>query len=199
MTRLWPIWTAFTAVGFGVGFWFSSGFESLAFTFALTSFGPGLAAWFSAIGYAVGHGLALGSAQALVVEYLSDRRSGLIWGLVTATGETFGIALQAGPSLIGVGALQPVGLVLPGLTLGLAQWIPLRKQTPSGWGWIVMSFISWPIAAAVAEIMRGTIGLLLAGAVYGGITGITLAFLLSQPAMLKSQPMAGGQNDRSSR
>ncbi len=189
VTRLWPMWTVFTAVGFIVGFWLSSGFESLAFRWALERFDPRLASWLGTLGYAAGSGLALGSGQALVVYYVSGLRRALPWGLVTGIGETIGIGLQAGQGLLVFLDLRPILLVLPGLTLGVAQWFVLRKQAPNGWSWILMSFVSWPLAAALAELVGGFGGLILAGTAYGGLTGLTLAFFLTQRAFLeKSEP-----------
>ena len=96
-----------------------------------------------------------------------------------------GIGLQAGLGLRGFQQQQPIGLALPGLTLGVAQWLVLRKQAPGGWSWILMSFVSWPLAAALAELVGGFGGLILAGTAYGGLTGLTLAFFLTQRATLE--------------
>jgi hypothetical protein len=179
------MWTAFTAVGYIVGFWLSSAFESMAFTWALERLDPRPVFWFSSLAYAFGNGVAVGSAQALVFYYLSGPRRAIHWGTLTAIGLTIGIQLQTIQELEVFPGLRLILLIVPGLTMGVAQWLTLRRQSEGAWGWVVISLVSWPIAAALAELVGGFGGLVLGASVFGGLTGLTLSLVLTQQTSLE--------------
>ena len=76
-----------------------------------------------------------------------------------------------------------------GLSMGVAQWVVLRRQVPEAGRWIVTSTLGWPAALAVGALVvnnGGLIaGLLVAGVVGGSVTGAALARLVGddpQPA-----------------
>ena len=174
------MWTIFTLCSFVVGHWFSSAFESLAFTWALPKLEPPLVIWLINLAYAFGFGIAFGIAHGLVFHYLAGPRQAVKWGALSGVGGLIGIGLQSGYVLV----ISPEpGLavhLLPGLSLGFAQWLRLRKMAAGSWTWILVNFISWPVSAGLDELLRGFDGLVVAGLVFGALTGLTLSLLLTQ-------------------
>ena len=63
--------------------------------------------------------------------------------------------------------------VILGLSMGIAQWIPLRKWVPQAFWWPLVSALAWMIG--FGEVMFGET---LIGAIVGVITGITLELFI---------------------
>jgi hypothetical protein len=185
------MWTVFTACSFVVGYWLSSAFESLVFTWALPKLEPPLVLWLTTLAYAFGFGIAFGIAHGLVFYYLSGPGQAVKWGALSGAGGMIGIGLQTAYVLV----ISPEpGLaihLLPGLSLGFAQWLRLRKLAAGSWTWILLNFISWPVSAGLAELLRGFDGLVVAGLVFGALTGLTLSLLLTQPVPPRTPEPAG--------
>lgn len=79
------------------------------------------------------------------------------------------------------------------LSIGVAQWLELRRHVPRAWRWIVANAIAWPIGVMIpvvtislvpdtsptwAFIVSGLIGGVLMGVVVGIITGLFLLHLI---------------------
>ena len=65
--------------------------------------------------------------------------------------------------------------VVFGLTMGLAQWIVLRRRVKLASVWILLSIPGWTLG------LVGVLGSILVGAVVGAITGFAFDFLLRFP------------------
>ncbi|MGI9516433.1 MAG: hypothetical protein ACR2NP_05285, partial [Pirellulaceae bacterium] len=68
-----------------------------------------------------------------------------------------------------------LGVALYGLSVGVLQWLVLRRQVPRAWTWVPASALSWIIAIPAGDL-NGPPG----WAIYGAITGTVLVWLLRQ-------------------
>lgn len=72
-----------------------------------------------------------------------------------------------------------------GLAIGTAQWYILRWQVHRAGRWILANMIGWTIGLNVVEYGKEGLGIVLssvvAGVIFGVITGISLAWLLRSP------------------
>ena len=115
-------------------------------------------------------GLAIGILQ----WFLLQRRFKKAWQwiLATAAGWTVGSAIVYAAIPQGMDFLS--GLLI-GLSIGLAQWLILRREVQwAGW-WIVINVIAWTTGLAFLP------GLFSTGALVGLITATALALLLNVP------------------
>jgi hypothetical protein len=112
-------------------------------------------------------GLTIGLAQWVV---LRKQIEGAEWWILVSA---FGWA--AGRGLVAV-AFAPQDLILVGGTLGaslgLAQWLVLRRHLSRSWWWIVLSALSSAVG------MTGFLGEPLVGSIVGAATGLALEPLL---------------------
>ncbi len=100
------------------------------------------------------------------------------WVLASGVGWLAGWAIVA-PGLI----LPPDGGLLAsiiagaifGITMGVAQWMVLRRWVKLAGMWILISIPGWTIG------LIGLLGTILAGAVAGAVTGFAFDFLLRFP------------------
>ena len=175
MTRAdWGVifwWVVATAAGWLVGFAVCEAFS--AFLKSLSS-----------DGLIIGTGV--GIAQGLVLRRQLNGAGW--WVLVTIVG--FGIGKVEGDSLaqaVGGPVGSGLGGAAIGFTVGLAQWVVLRRVVAAAGWWILASAVGWAVGwviiGAVADAgdppptsayVIGAVG----AAVAGAITGATLVWLL---------------------
>lgn len=68
-----------------------------------------------------------------------------------------------------------------GTVVGVSQWLILRGQfSQAGW-WGVASAVGWVGGGVVSALVSGIAAWALIGAVYGGVTGLALVWLLRRP------------------
>ena len=158
-----------------------------------------------AVGMAVGGavvGASVGTAQWLVLRRQVSRAAW--WVLATTVG--FAVGLVVGKAVGGTGDVGfavgwAVSGAVAGASVGIAQWLVLRWQlSRAGW-WVLASIVgfagafpafavgmreavAFPVASAVLE----AVGIAVAGALYGAITGGVLVWLLRQPATEEHLP-----------
>lgn len=177
---LWLMWLLASTVGFLVG-------------------GAIGGALFPAKDSVLGFTLAFGASGAVtgLAQWLVLRRrlSGAGWWvLATAVGfATFGIAYGAIYAITGGAVSDAVGFaivfVLVGAAAGTAQWLVLRRYVPRAGWWVPAStagFATFGVVTAgafeaVSPVVGVAIGValvLLIVLTYGGVTGVTLVWLL---------------------
>lgn len=124
----------------------------------------------------IGIGVFIGIAQWIVLRrYFSEAGW---WVLASAVGWIAGWALISSGSVIppGGGLVNTmIAGVVFGLTVGIAQWLVLRKWVKLASMWILLSLPGWTIG------LFGILGTILVGVVVGAITGFALDFLLRFP------------------
>ena len=128
------------------------------------------------LGGEIGAGVFVGLAQWVVLRrYFSQA-----WWWIIASG----LGWIAGWAIITSGLLVPPGGgpftaivsgAVFGLTMGVTQWIVLRRWTKFAGLWILLSIPGWTIG------LIGLLGSILAGAAVGVITGFAFDFLLRFP------------------
>jgi hypothetical protein len=135
-------------------------------------------------------GIAIGIGQWLALNHRINRSGWWIPATIVGFGigkDVGGLATQAIPGAVGSGL---DGLAL-GTSIGLAQWLVLRRHALLAWWWILASAIAWAIGWSViasvdteaAGASTGTpyvIGAIGAGAA-GMITAAALVWLLRRP------------------
>lgn len=115
-------------------------------------------------------GVTLGVMQWLVIRERIPKA--WRWIVVTIIGWIFGSLLIQ--YLVTDGGEFLAGTIL-GCTVGIAQWIILRKELQwTGW-WIVINIVAWTTGMALLP------GIFSTGAMIGAITGIALGLLLQFP------------------
>jgi hypothetical protein len=131
---------------------------------------------------------AMGTLQWLV---LRSQISQAGWWIVASI--VSGTVLGIMATLFSTGAeVNPIiGYGLFGITLGVPQWLVLRRQLSHSWLWLIASPIGWTLAVLVVTALGRTwqqvsettgliLGFGLMGAVVGMITGTLLIWLLRQ-------------------
>lgn len=191
---LWRAWAVATALGELVGF------------VAPTLAGVGIAALglpdpAMAVGVTLAgslEGAALGYAQALVLRRHLPAVSGRAWVLASALGAVVAYAIGMLPSSIGdFSRFSPAQLALGGgtlgavflLSMGLPQWLVLRRHLPRAGWWVGANALAWPLGVLVPVVGMmlvpdgapapvwaavGILSGLLMGLVVGAITGAAL-------------------------
>ena len=139
-------------------------------------------------------GTSIGLLHSLV---LRREMSGAGWWVLASTvGLPIGLALGgAAGSALQSPSVQPI-LVAP--SIGAVQWLVLRRRVARAGWWILASMLGWGGGAAIAEALSRVVGgskiLLLGGAlglVVGGITGISLVWLLRGPVAVAAEERGG--------
>ena len=177
----WLGWASANTVGLAAGF---------AVAFALTVAvrnNVGEVVLFAVIG------ASLGIAQWLVLGGLVARAGW--WVLASTVGRVVGLAVGAAVVEVGGEALSSA---LVGASVGIAQWLVLRRQVSRAGWWVLASTVGLVVGTAVsfgatdpllearavalaavglAIVVRGAVG----GAVFGALTGGVLVWLFRQP------------------
>lgn len=180
----WLQWVLASTVGMFVGF---------ILGFLVTAGIPEvLGKWF---GFSV-FGIVLGLAVGVLQWSILRRRVSLTgwWVLATAVGGLgifqagliFGFSAFIGPYKSLVAFLGWIGIAsLGGLVTGALQWLVLRgKVSRSGW-WVLASTVGWALSATVTRAIPWGVddkdamfGMVVAGVVWGMVTGGALVWLL---------------------
>ncbi len=124
----------------------------------------------------LGVGLGVGLAQWFVLRRLGP--GAIWWTLGSAAGWIAGWLVIVSGFLLppGVTGLTSVvgGLVL-GTSIGLGQWLVLRRLVYGAGWWVFASAVAWTIG------LTGVLGNTIVGALVGILTGFMLDFLLRNP------------------
>jgi hypothetical protein len=208
VASLWRSWTLATAVGEVLGFAIPVLTGAAAFSLIGEPDDARSALAFSVLlpAAGVGEGTILGSAQWLVLRRSLPSLSRRAWVGATAaaagTAWALGLlpstidALVAVPSSVLIGAW--VLLAAPLLcTIGVAQWLVLRRHVAGAGGWVVANALGWLLGLPVTFIGPALVpndsppalwlgvfvvcGLLM-GTVVGVVTGVALDRLLMRAA-----------------
>jgi hypothetical protein len=140
-------------------------------------------AWFAAVA-----GASIGIAQWLVLRRQVSR-SGW-WVLLSSLG--FAVGWLVDVETTGVVGDASTG-VMVGASVGIAQWLVLRRQVSQAGWWVLASSVGFTVTFAVlaAGVLPGvgiTFGVF---AAYGAVTGAVLVWLLRQPVVAEqSHPQA---------
>lgn len=160
--RMWLAWVVASTAGLAVG-WpvYVAGQGMMDITLA---------------GYVAGAAgaLAAGALQALVLRTVA--RVGW-WVPANVAAVATGAAMIFTVEGVDAG----IAVALLGAALGLFQWLVLRRRAGyAGW-WVFASAAGWVLGGLASAIASGLIAWALIGAVYGGITGAALVWLLQRP------------------
>jgi len=124
----------------------------------------------------IGIGAFVGVAQWLVIRRYFSQASW--WILASTVGWIAGWFLITSGLIVPPGA-GPINTLIAGgvfgLTMGLAQWLVLRRRVKLASVWILLSIPGWTVG------LLGILGSILVGAVVGAITGFAFDFLLRFP------------------
>ncbi len=112
------------------------------------------------------------------------------WILVTAVGALLGAVLILGWRNWGMTreisnswALDPVFMIL-GFSVGVGQWLLLRRRLPQAGWWIVAHVVGWGLLRLVTGNTLSGFDVLALGLLPACVTAVALAFLINQAAPL---------------
>jgi hypothetical protein len=128
------------------------------------------------LGGEIGVGVFIGLAQWFVLRRYFSSAWG--WILASAAGWIFGWAIITSGLFVPPGGGLFTAIVsgaIFGLSMGVAQWLVLRRWVRLSGLWILLSIPGWTIG------LIGLLGSILAGAAAGVITGFAFDFLLRFP------------------
>jgi hypothetical protein len=183
----WLQWALASAVGMFVGF-------SLGFL-VTDSIPDVLGRWFGFSVFGIVLGVAVGILQWFILRrYLSVAGwwvlASAVGGLgIFQAGLIFGFSTFFGPYESLVAFLGWIGIASLGwLVTGTLQWLVLRgKVSRAGW-WVLASTVGWALSATVTRTIPWGVepkdalwALVVAGVVWGMVTGGALVWLLRQP------------------
>jgi hypothetical protein len=193
---VWLRWLVSSAVGLAVGFIV---YFPLVVGFA-SDVGGVLQTLISAVGGAL-FGASLGIAQWLVLRRRASQPGLWVWASV-AGGTVGGVLALAVGEVVGEASGFEVAVVVGGAalgaSLGIAQWLVLRRHLPQAGWWILASSVGLGLGFAMGRVLGGLVAqavgealaevfgtvtlatLLLVG--YGAITGGALVWLLRRPS-----------------
>ena len=80
--------------------------------------------------------------------------------------------------VVGATLLGAVGSSVGGASLGIAQWLVLRRHVSRPGWWVLASTVGFAVSFAVGLAVDVAVGF----ALYGAITGGVLVWLLRQPS-----------------
>ncbi|MCH8876689.1 MAG: hypothetical protein IIA89_07670 [Chloroflexi bacterium] len=100
------------------------------------------------------------------------------WVLASTVGGTVGVAVGGTVGEVVGGAVGvAVAATVIGASLGIAQWLVLRRQVSRAGWWVLASTVGFVATFAVTSAVSFVVG----GAMGGAITGAVLVWLLRQP------------------
>jgi hypothetical protein len=129
-------------------------------------------------------GLIVGVAQWFVIK--DKLRGSSWWILATACGSAIGGLTFA---ILGIAAFSYFGFLLAnivgGISVGVAQWLILRRQVPRSGHWILVSAVAWTIGGTIGNVIAFAggglaIGGLVCGLIFGFVTGSQFILLINQ-------------------
>ncbi len=149
-------------------------------------------------------GASIGTAQSLVLRrqvsqtgwWVLASSVGLAVGFAVALAVLAAVGLAGGSHFSGgAGALVLFGAVA-GASVGIAQWLVLRRHIPGAGWWVLASIVGTGAGVAVISTVIGggedavgfAAGGAVGGALYGAITGGVLVWLLRQPVTEEPSP-----------
>ncbi len=202
--HLWRSWTLATAVGELAGFAVPTVVGLTAFRLLDKPEGgaAGMVMYALLVAAGMGEGAVLGMAQWLVLRRWVTRVGRRAWVLATSLAAGVAWALGLLPSTVGgLGDLHPIVLVAGAIVLavtllgsiGVAQWLVLRRHLPRAGWWAPANALAWllglpvtfigpalvpdgspPAVWATVFIVSGV----LMGTIVGAVTGIALVRLV---------------------
>ncbi len=199
--RFWLRWMSASTVGLAVGlavgiFTWSIVTPIFEFYYGLNDVGEAL---MFAVGGAVCGGL-LGIAQRRVLQRPAPQFGW--WVEASTVGGAVGWAMGGALALV-VDEVQIFTMVFAvgGASVGIAQWLVLRRQVDRAGWWVLASTVGWAMGVAVALALGGMrgwdlifaiillpVGGIVASAWYGAITGGAMVWLLRQSATKELDP-----------
>ena len=174
--RIWRQWVLANAVGGGV---------TLALTGAMIRAGRLNAAVVVAV-FGLMIGSSLGLAQWPVLRHQISQA--YLWVLASVIGGTMsGVVGFAMGGAVG----GPLGGAMIGASLGIMQWLVLRRRVSRSYLYLLASVIGFALGLSVGEVVGFTVGgptgWLLGGTMFGivagAITGVALVWLFRQPIL----------------
>ncbi len=141
-------------------------------------------------------GLIVGAAQRLLLgKHLAGAGR---WMTATLLGYPLGIGIGIALALLVTQALRGnidgemppiallIGMAVAGATIGAAQWLVLRHERQGALLWIIASMFAFALFFWLNTLLAGTAGETLvlwgSGLLFSALTGLTMAWLLRQPA-----------------
>ncbi len=128
------------------------------------------------LGGEIGIGVFIGIAQWLVLRRYFVNAGW--WVLTSSVGWLAGWAIVVSGLIVPSGGGLVTSIIVGaifGITMGLGQWLVLRRWVNWASMWILLSVPGWTIA------LTGLLGSILAGVAVGAITGFAFDFLLRFP------------------
>jgi hypothetical protein len=216
--EVWARWTAAMTWGEFAGFAIPAVVGALAAQHFPDEAGPGPRLAVAALLVAAGtlEGAVLGFAQALVLRHYVPGFSAGQWMLATAAGAALAWAIGMLPSTLGdPTALPPIvlwlGVAILGpmllVSLGIAQWMVLRRHLAHAAHWIWISALAWLAGLAVVFggmsltqagdplwrlISIAAVSGWLMGATAAAVSGCGLAWLLNRASHPPTKPTKVG-------
>ncbi len=175
----------FEAVGLTGGSHFSGGAVAFVLFGAVAGASVGIAQWLVLRRHIPGAGWwVLASTVGLPVGFAVG------FAVLEAVGLTGGSHFSGG-----AGSLVLFGAVA-GASVGIAQWLVLRRYIPGAGWWVLASIVGsaaafaviFTVTAGVEETVGYAGGGAVGGALYGAITGAALVWLLRQPITQEPSP-----------
>lgn len=173
-------WVVATVVGWAVGFFVCEAIKP--FLYDITHLG--------------GDGLVIGAGIGTAQGFVLRRRFAPMgwWVLVTIVG--FGLGKLIGES-VAQGMLATVGHAvsgaLIGASVGLAQWLVLRRQLPRAEAWVLASVAAWAVGWSVISVAEASAWSTPVVYAVGGL-GAALAGIVTAAALVwisRSRPAPG--------
>ena len=75
---------------------------------------------------------------------------------------------------------QNVSFIFLGLSIGVSQWLLLRRRLPRAGWWIVANVVGWGLLALIMGGALGLFGIIALGLLPASVTAVTLGLLMNQ-------------------
>ena len=134
-------------------------------------------------------GFLMGSLQYGLLSRYLPRMGG--WVLATADGWILGLVLiVAGSWLNPWPQVSPdirLAFIVLGLSIGMLQWLLLRRRLPRAGWWVLASLLGWGLLALFGNETANEYALILVGLLPACVTAATFGLLLNQAQPLEAQ------------